>query len=59
MFLNCNLLLIFKIKKKLTTNKNDKLNESRESVNQRIAKYAYAGKSKSRSWNARRRFRTI
>ena len=38
---------------------NEKLNESREAVNDRVRKYRMLGKSKGRTWNGLRRFRTI
>lgn len=40
-------------------NNNEKLNESRDTINKSVSKYALLGKSNSRLWNARRRYRTI
>lgn len=40
-------------------NNNEKLNESRETINHSISKYRYMGSGLSRVWNSKRRYRTI
>lgn len=40
-------------------NGNEKLNESREVINDKITRYTLLGKAKRKYWNSKRRFRTI
>jgi len=40
-------------------NKNEKLNEARQSVNNNISKYGFLGRAKGRVWNGMRKWRTI